>query len=101
MMTRLFDMSCQRTHAGAPMLAIAAAFALAAWPLEPRAQGTAKPLSAHVKKDIERHRAMAAAHEAAAHCLESGKDEDQCQKELQILCKGLAIGKYCGMRHEH
>ena len=44
---------------------------------------------------------MAAAHEAAARCLASGKSEEECQKELQIACKGLAIGKYCGMRHEH
>ena len=53
------------------------------------------------KADIVRHRAMAAAHEAAAKCLESGKKEDVCQKELQAACKGLAIGKYCGMKHEH
>ena len=53
------------------------------------------------KTDIVRHRAMAAAHEAAAKCLESGKKEDVCQKELQAACKGLAIGKYCGMKHEH
>lgn len=65
------------------------------------ATAAATALSAHVKKDIERHRAMAAAHEAAAKCLESGKSEEQCQKELQAACKGLAIGKYCGMRHEH
>jgi hypothetical protein len=58
-------------------------------------------LSDHVKKDIERHRAMAAAHEAAARCLESGKGEDACVKELQAACKGLAIGKHCGMRHVH
>lgn len=55
----------------------------------------------HAKKDVERHRAMAAAHEAAARCLESGKPEAQCQKELLAACKGLAIGKYCGMKHEH
>ncbi|AEG92194.1 hypothetical protein [Ramlibacter tataouinensis] len=54
-----------------------------------------------IKKDVQRHRAMAAAHEAAARCLESGKGHDACQKELQAACKGLAIGKYCGMRHEH
>ena len=57
--------------------------------------------AADTKKDIERHRAMAAAHEGAAKCLESGKKEDVCMKELQAACKGLAIGKYCGMRHEH
>jgi hypothetical protein len=50
------------------------------------------------KKDIQRHRAMAAAHEAAAKCLESGKKEEVCQKELQAACKGLGIG---GMKHEH
>jgi hypothetical protein len=54
-----------------------------------------------VKKDAQRHRAMAVAHEAAAKCLESGKQPEQCQKDLQAACKGLAIGKYCGMKHEH
>ena len=53
------------------------------------------------KEDIQRHRAMAAAHESAAKCLESGKKEDVCMKELQATCKGLAIGKYCGMKHAH
>jgi hypothetical protein len=53
------------------------------------------------KQDAQRHRAMAAAHESAAKCLESGKKHDICQKELQAACKGLAIGKYCGMKHEH
>ena len=53
------------------------------------------------KEDIERHRAMAAAHEAAAKCLESGKGHDVCQKELQTACKGLGIGTNCGMRHSH
>ena len=46
-----------------------------------------------IKEDIQRHRAMAAAHEAAAKCLESGKKEAVCTKELQAACKGLAIGK--------
>ncbi len=53
------------------------------------------------RQDIERHRAMAAAHEAAAKCLSAGRPAEQCQKELQAACKGLAIGKYCGMKHEH
>lgn len=53
------------------------------------------------KKDIQRHKAMAAAHEGAAKCLESGKSYDACMKELQAACKGLGIGKHCGMRHEH
>ena len=54
-----------------------------------------------VKEDIQRHRAMASAHDAAAKCLESGKKAEVCEKELQSACKGLAIGKYCGMKHVH
>jgi hypothetical protein len=53
------------------------------------------------QQDITRHRAMAAAHEGAAKCFEAGKKEEACMKELQAACKGLAIGKYCGMKHEH
>ncbi len=53
------------------------------------------------KEDAARHRTLAAAHEGAAKCLESGKKEEVCNKELQAACKGLAIGKYCGMKHEH
>ena len=53
------------------------------------------------KEDIERHRAMAAAHEAAAKCLEGGKGEAVCMKELQAACKNLAIGKYCNMKKTH
>ncbi|MBK6651703.1 MAG: hypothetical protein IPG42_19640 [Betaproteobacteria bacterium] len=53
------------------------------------------------QQDIKRHRAMAAAHESAAKCLESKKPAEQCQKELLAACKGLGIGKYCGMKHEH
>jgi predicted outer membrane protein len=51
--------------------------------------------------DVAGHRAMAAAHEGAARCLEAGKGEKVCMAELQAACKGLAIGKYCGMRHSH
>ena len=54
-----------------------------------------------VKEDVARHRAMAAAHEAAAKCMEAGKGEKVCLAELQTACKGLAIGKYCGMKHSH
>ncbi len=54
-----------------------------------------------LKEDISRHRAMAAAHEGAAKCLESGKKAEVCEKELLAACKGLAVGKYCGMKHAH
>ena len=53
------------------------------------------------KEDVARHRAISAAHENAAKCLESGKKEEVCYKDLLAACKGLAIGKYCGMKHEH
>jgi hypothetical protein len=39
--------------------------------------------------------------EDTAKCLEAGKKEEVCMAELQTACKGLAIGKYCGMRHVH
>ena len=58
-------------------------------------------LSDYVKSDIARHRAMAQAHEAAARCLEPGQGEESCQTALQASCEGLAIGKYCGLRHAH
>jgi hypothetical protein len=77
---------------------------LASAALAQTAAPAAKPAAApseHVKKDITRHRAMAAAHEAAAKCLEAGRGEEACQKDLLAACKGLAIGKHCGMRHEH
>ncbi|MFI5446789.1 hypothetical protein [Polaromonas sp. UC242_47] len=72
-------------------IALAATFSIA------HAQHSDKETQA----DIQRHQAMAAAHEAAAKCLASGKKEDICMKELQASCKGLAVGKYCGMKHAH
>ncbi len=61
-----------------------------------------KPHSAdEVKEDIADHRAMAEAHLNAAKCLESGKSEKECHAQLAKDCKGLGIGKYCGMKHRH
>ncbi|MFC7460099.1 hypothetical protein [Hydrogenophaga defluvii] len=57
--------------------------------------------SKEVQEDIERHKQMAAAHSAAAQCLQSGRNPDECAKALQVACKGLALGKFCGMRHAH
>jgi hypothetical protein len=51
--------------------------------------------------DAKRHRVMAAAHEAAAKCLEAGKGEKACLAQLAKDCKGVGIGKYCGMKHQH
>lgn len=70
-------------------------------PADAKAQGASAPLGAHARADMERHRAMAKAHEAAAQCLAAGRDHEQCQKQLQADCKGLALGKFCGMRHAH
>jgi hypothetical protein len=60
-----------------------------------------KPDPEDVKKDIAAHRQMAQVHENAAKCLEAGKPEKECHDQLQKECKGVGIGKYCGMRHRH
>ena len=66
------------------------------------AKKSEKPHGAEeVKKDIADHRAMAEAHLNAARCLESGKPEKECHAQLAKDCKGLGIGKYCGMKHRH
>ncbi len=82
-----------------PVFAIIASFPLVV--LAPVALAGGAHGGKEAKEDITRHRAIAAAHEGAAKCLEAGKKEDVCHKELQAACKGLAIGKYCGMKHEH
>lgn len=68
-----------------------------AWAAPAMAQHSAK----QIEEDIQRHLAMAAAHQAAAQCLKEGRDYKVCQQELQTACKGLALGRYCGMRHTH
>ena len=80
------------------MIVVAAAV-LAAAPAAFAAEKGKKDDPAHVKKDVADHRAMAEAHVNAARCLESGKPEKECQGQLAKDCKGLAIGKYCGMKH--
>jgi hypothetical protein len=60
----------------------------------------AKP-DAKAREDIAAHRAIAAAHDKAAKCLESGKTEKECHAHFPVECKGIAIGKYCGMKHRH
>jgi len=86
-------------------LAVTPALALAA---DAPAKAPAKPAQSavdpgkaaeHMKEDVKRHRIIAAAHEAAAKCQEAGKGEDFCMAELAKACKGIAYGKYCGMKH--
>jgi hypothetical protein len=55
----------------------------------------------HRREDIVKHRQMARAHEDAARCLEAGEKEAVCQERLRDACKGIAVGRYCGMRHGH
>jgi hypothetical protein len=61
----------------------------------------AKQDPAHQQAAIGQHKAIAAAHQTAAQCLASGKDEEACHAELTKACKGIAIGKLCGMKHKH
>jgi hypothetical protein len=75
-----------------------AVLALAATPVLAQEK---KPDPEDVKKDIAAHRQMAQVHENAAKCLEAGKPEKECHDQLQKECKGVGIGKYCGMRHRH
>jgi hypothetical protein len=83
-----------------PALAIAADAAATKAAAKPAASKVDPALeAAHTKEDVRRHRIIAAAHEAAAKCQESGKDEAICDAELQKACAGIAYGKYCGMKH--
>lgn len=66
-----------------------------------QAKKKGEPDKAHIQKDIADHRAMADAHLAAAKCFESGRSEKECHAQLAKDCKGLGIGKYCGMKHRH
>ena len=81
------------------MIAVLAA-ALCAGPAVAADKGKAHG-AAEAKKDIADHRVMAEAHLNAAKCFESGKSEKECHGQLAKDCKGLAIGKYCGMQHRH
>jgi len=83
-----------------PAVTIAADAPATKAPAKPAASKVDPALeAAHTKEDVRRHRIIAAAHEAAAKCQESGKDEAICDAELEKACKGIAYGKYCGMKH--
>jgi hypothetical protein len=79
------------------IVAFAAGLALAV----PALAQDKKPAADAVKRDIADDRTLAAAHENAAKCLESGRPEKECHDQLAKDCKGVGIGKYCGMRHRH
>lgn len=89
-------------HAMKPLMIVVVAVALAAAPAAFAADKKSKENEpAHVKESVADHRAMAEAHLNAARCLESGKPEKDCHAQLAKDCKGLGIGKYCGMKHKH
>lgn len=85
--------------------------AILVWPVALGAQTVAPPKNPppvpaskeaeHRREDVARHRQMARAHEEAARCLEGGQPEKACQERLREMCKGIAVGQYCGMRHAH
>lgn len=54
-----------------------------------------------VMEDIMDHRTMADAHRKAAECLEAGRSEKECHAQLAKDCRGVGIGKTCGMKHRH
>ena len=60
---------------------------------------TAPSLNQETLDDIAKHEAIAAAHNAAAKCLREGKSDAVCEGALLAACKGIAIGKFCGMKH--
>ena len=87
-------------------IAVAFALPLAAMAQAPAPAKNSTPApkskeAEHRSEDIARHRQMARAHEEAARCLESSTPEKQCQERLREMCKGIAVGQYCGMRHGH
>lgn len=67
------------------MLLVLSAFALTA------RLSIAAESEKETKEDIAKHRAIAAAHEAAAKCREAGKGEDVCNKELAKRVKALPL----------
>ncbi len=84
-------------------LALVAALAMIAMTGLATAQQSApkQPDPKAVAADIAAHRALAQVHENAAKCLEAGKSEKECHEQVAKECKGVGIGKYCGMRHRH
>lgn len=83
------------------VLLLAAAFACGGTVAQTQAPAKSDAAEKHRQEDIAKHRKMAQAHEAAAKCLESTEKEATCHEKLRADCQGIAIGKFCGMRHAH
>ena len=54
-----------------------------------------------VERAADALRQTAQAHQRMAQCSLSAKPYEDCLWDLQSACKGLAVGKYCGMVHAH
>jgi hypothetical protein len=63
------------------------------------AAAAAPELNQETRDDIAKHETIAAAHTEAAKCLRAGKPDAVCEGALLQACKGVAIGKFCGMKH--
>jgi phosphotransferase system glucose/maltose/N-acetylglucosamine-specific IIC component len=63
---------------------------------------TIKQLQSYLLSTGGDHAAIAKDAAAAVSAAEqAGRKPDDCTRELQTACKGLALGKFCGMRHAH
>ena len=74
------------------------AFAVSAFAFAASA-AIALPLSQETLDDIAKHETIAAAHTQAAKCLREGKADEVCEGALLPACRGVAIGRFCGMKH--
>jgi hypothetical protein len=59
----------------------------------------APKLNQETLDDIAKHERIAAAHTEAAKCLRACQPDEVCEGALLNACKGVAIGKFCGMKH--
>ena len=89
------------SHLGEPMKTLLTAALVTLFIASPAALHAQAKAADKKAVEIAGHRAMAAAHEKAARCLEEGKPEKVCHAELEKDCRGLGIGKHCGMKHKH
>ena len=53
-----------------------------------------------IAEDAMRHHALSDAQRLAAQCFAEKRGKEACLYEMQTICTGLAIGKYCGLRDE-
>jgi hypothetical protein len=60
--------------------------------------GVQAAADAHAQEDIARHKQIAAAHQAAARCVQDGGKPADCEARLKAACKGIAVGQHCGLR---